>query len=187
MKTTKSVAETITKSAASSHRTSVRISGRFVTYRRVLTLAAGLTFCLAAATARAQALPSYDSTQAPVTTSAGWWSLESASSTSPRFLLSVAGLPNFKAFDSANTSIALSGANIPAEPMANYIANLTDAGSLPSVPFLSIIQTSYVQWESGIADTRTPTSANGAMVYPMMEINYASGQLPVALYVSPLR
>jgi hypothetical protein len=55
---------------------------------------------------------------------------------------------------------------------------------LPSISLLSVLQTRYIDWESSLADTRTPTSVNGAMVYPLFQINYANGSLPVALYNS---
>jgi len=185
--------ETIAKSATSSQAVSyeptqnaVSLFNCFALYVGILVLIACLTVCFAAAEAHAQDLASQNTAQAATTTAFGWWSLESAASAaSPRFLLTTAGLPDFQAFESLKTPAALSGGTLSADPTDNYLANLTDAGSVPSWSFLSPIQTSYVQWESSLADTRTPTSVNGAIVYPLFQINYANGSLPVALYISP--
>jgi hypothetical protein len=182
--------EIIAKCAASSHEVthepaeaSVSLYDRLGLFVTILTLILCLTIWFATA-AHAQDLPSHHDAQASAT---GWWSLEStASAASPHFLLSVTGLPNFQAFDSLKTSAALEGAIPAADQNDEYLANLTDASSLRSGSLLSTIQTSYVQWEANLADTETPTSVKGAMVYPLFQINYANGSLPVALYTSPL-
>jgi hypothetical protein len=185
MKNIETIAKSATSSQAVSHNpseTDVSLFDCFALYLGILVLSACLTVCFAAAKAHAQDLPSRDS--APTNT-AGWWSLESAASaTSPRFLLSNAGLPNFRAFDSLKASTALSGGTSLADAENNYVANLTEDEPLPSISLLSVLQTRYVDWESSLADTRTPTSVNGAMVYPLFQINYANGSLPVALYNS---
>jgi hypothetical protein len=85
----------------------------------------------------------------------------------------------------AKASAFQSGGNVP-EPIVSYSANLTDSAALPSVFFLTLMQAWYLQWQSSLADTRTPTSVNAVMVYPHLQINYANGSLPVALYNSPL-
>jgi hypothetical protein len=183
--------ETIAKSATSSQAVShdpsetvVSLFDCFALYSGILVLIACLTVCFAVAKAHAQDLPTQGSAQA-ATATIGWSSLESsASATSPRFLLSVAGLPDFQAFDSLKASTALAGGNPPADPANNYVANLTEDESLPSVSVLSLLQTRYVEWESSLADTRTLTSVNGTMVYPLFQINYSNGSLPVALYNS---
>jgi hypothetical protein len=165
---------------------SISLFDRFALYLSILTVTTCLAVCFAAAKTHAQDIPSQDNAVAPsITTGSG--SLESAASaTSPRFLLSVAGLPDFQAFDLAKTSAFQSGGNVPAEPIDRYSANLTDSAALPSVSFLALMQTWYLQWQSSLADTRTPTSVNGVMVYPLLQINYANGSLPVALYNSSL-
>jgi hypothetical protein len=176
--------ETTAKSATLSQ-AAVSLFDCFALYLGILVLIACLTVCLAAAEAHAQNLPSQGIAQSASMTN-GWWPLESSSSaTSPRFLLSVAGLPDFQALDSLQASTALAGANPPADLANNYAANLTEDQPLPSVSLLALMQTRYVDWESSLADTRTPTSVNGAMVYPLFQINYAGGSLPVALYNSP--
>ena len=155
-------------------------------YLGTLVLIACLTVCLAAPKAHAQDLRSQSTAQSAIATT-GWWSMESsASATSPHFLLSVAGLPNFQAFESLEASSALSGANSQADSANSYVANLNDDEPLPTISLLALLQTRYVDWESSLADTRTPTSVNGAMVYPLFQINYANGSLPVALYNSSL-
>jgi hypothetical protein len=183
--------ETIAKSATSSQavsydpsETEVSLFDRFALYLGILVLIACLAVCFAAAKAHAQDLPTQDGAQVSTVTN-GWWSLEcGASATSPRFLLSNAGLPSFRAFDSLKSSTALSGGTSLADPESNYVANLTEDESLPSISLLSVLQTRYIDWESSLADTRTPTSVNCAMVYPLFQINYANGSLPVALYNS---
>jgi hypothetical protein len=188
--------KTNAKSAESNHggqavsqrlcQTSVSLFNLFALYLSILTLITCLTVCLAAANAHAQDDPSQDSVHAPAITT-GSWSLESTTcASSPRFLLSAVGLPDFQAFDWAKTSTLHSGGNQPAEPIDDYSTNLTAGASPSSVSFLALIQTRYVRWESSLADTRTPTSVNGAMVYPLLQINYANGSVPVALYNSPL-
>jgi hypothetical protein len=183
--------ETIAKSAtinqAVSHEpeTDVSLFDCFGLYLGILVLIACLTVCFAAAKVQAQDFPIQDGAQASTVTT-GWWSLETAASaTSPRFLLSNAGLPSFRAFDSLKASTALSGGNSFADAESNYVANLTEDEPLPTISLLSVLQTRYIDWESSLADTRTPTSVNGAMVYPLFQINYANGSLPVALYNSP--
>ena len=177
--------ETTAKSANShtarqaSTQAAVSIFDCFGLYLGILALIATLAVFFAAAKADAQDLPGQGSGQFATMTT-GWWS---SSTTSPRFLLSVAGLPDFQALDSVQASTALSGPL--GNPENNYAANLTDSEPLPSVSLLSLIQTRYVDWESDLADTRTPTSVNGAMVYPLFQINYGNGSLPVALYNSP--
>jgi hypothetical protein len=188
MNTIENIAKSATTSHGASHspsETSVSLFDSLVLYLSILTLMACLSFLFAAA-AHAQSLPGQETAQAPATITTGWWSVESATS-SPRFLLSIAGLPSFQAFDTVKTSTAISGTNLSADSTDNYLANLGDAGSLRSGSFLSLVQTRYVEWESSLADTRTPTSVNGAMVYPLFQINYENGTLPVALYNSSLR
>lgn len=181
------IAKSATSSQAVSHdpsETDVSLFDCFALYLGILVLIACLTVYFAAAKARAQDFPNQHGAQ--VATVTGWWSLESAASaTSPRFLLSNAGLPNFQAFDSLKASTALSGGTSLADPENNYVANLTEDEPLPSISLLSVLQTRYVDWESSLADTRTPTSVNGAMVYPLFQINYGNGSLPVTLYNSP--
>ena len=185
----------IAKFATSSHggravsqrptQTPVSLFACFALYLSILTMIACLTICFGAAKAHSQDVPGQERANAPTNTN-GWWPPESATSAiSPRFLLSAAGLPDFQAFDSTKTSRLQSGGHLPVEPIDEYSTNLTGGASLPSVPVLAVIQTRYAQWESSLADTQTPTSVNGAMVYPLLQINYANGSLPVALYISP--
>jgi hypothetical protein len=156
-------------------------------YLTILTLIGSLTVLFATATVHAQDVPGRGTEQGSAINATGWWSLESAASAaSPRFLLSVAGLPDFHAFDAVKTSTAGS-VTIPARDQTDeYLANMSEIGSLAPGSLLSIIQTGYAQWEANLADTETPTSVNGTMVYPLFQINYANGSLPVALYNSPL-
>jgi hypothetical protein len=168
-------------------RASTTMFNRFVTYLGILAMFACLTVCFGVPVAHAQELLGYQAASASNGITTGWWSPDTAASaTSPHFLLSMPGLPNFQAFDSLKTSTAQSDGNVPGDPMDNYVANL-EGGTLPSISFLALVQTSYIQWESRLADTRTPTSVNGAMVYPLVQVNYAGWNLPVALYTSPLR
>jgi hypothetical protein len=159
----------------------------FALYLTILTLIACLMILFATATVHAQDVPSRGAVQAAATSTAGWWSLDSAASAaSPRYLLSMAGLRDFQAFDSAKNLTAEAGGTTAANQREEYLASITDANSLQPGSLLSMIQTSYAQWGANLADTETPTSINGAMVYPLFQLNYANGSLPVALYNSPL-
>jgi hypothetical protein len=186
--TIKATAASVKSSNSNVTRASVTMFNHFVRYLGILTMVGCLTVWFGAPVAHAQELLGHQAASASTGITTGWWSPDIASSAaSPHFLLSTAGLPNFEAFDSLKTSTAQSHGSLPGDPMDNYVANLTDGGSLPSISFLALVQTSYVQWESSLADTPTPTSVNGAMVYPLMQVNYAGWNLPVALYTSPLR
>jgi hypothetical protein len=63
---------------------------------------------------------------------------------------------------------------------------LKDSGVLPG-SFLYPLQVSYMQWESRLADTVSPTSQRGMLVYPFLEISVAGVYLPISMYVPPLR
>jgi hypothetical protein len=53
--------------------------------------------------------------------------------------------------------------------------------------FLYSLQISYMQWESRLADTVSPISRRGMLVYPFLEISVAGGHLPISMYIPPLR
>jgi hypothetical protein len=73
-------------------------------------------------------------------------------------------------------------------------AGITTASRLADYPvsptpssFWSLMATDYTAWESNLSDSRSPMDVNRMSVYPLVQIDYASWRLPIALYISPLR
>jgi hypothetical protein len=130
----------------------------------------------------------------------GWWSpVRAESATAPQLQISMAELITFTASDSFGTFQVPRTTDRVTESMDWQIASLQDidarearpnllAGpSLPPGSPLSLLQAKYAEWESRLADSRTPVDVNGLSVYPLLQINYAGWHLPVTLYLSPLR
>ncbi len=152
-----------------------------------------------AAIANAQELAA--STSNAAGTASGWWSpVRAESATAPQLQISMAELIPFKASDSFRTFPPQRTNYRVTEPMDGQIASLqyiaagvakpsllADRVSLPPGSFPSLLQAKYALWESSLADSRSLVDVNRASVYPLLQINYAGGHLPVTLYLSSLR
>lgn len=53
--------------------------------------------------------------------------------------------------------------------------------------FLSALQLKYLAWESRLEDSETRTNVNGLLVYPLLVANYGGWNLPISMYIPPLR
>jgi hypothetical protein len=162
---------------------------------------------------RAQTLSS-DSLTTPKTAESGWFGQNSKSATSPHDLLDMADNRSNADFSSVvndhDTAASIShnappilpldlytalrepSSERPVQPRSSFDARdfefslLNNSGVLPG-SFLYPLQISYMQWESRLADTVSPISHRGMLVYPFLEISVASGHLPISMYVPPLR
>jgi hypothetical protein len=135
----------------------------------------------------------------------GWWSpVRAESATTPQFLIGMAEPTHFEVSHSFRTSAFRPTTCRMSEPIDGRIASLryvgsplrakvdkpsllADSGSVPAGSFLSLLEAKYAIWESSLADSRSLVDVNGASVYPLFQINYAGGHLPVTLYISSLR
>jgi len=168
---------------------------RCIFLTRVLCLAVSLV----ATISNAQELPA--ATPNAARPASGWWSPAKAESApGPQLAISMAELTHFEASDSFRTFPAQRTTYRANEPMDGQIASLqyigardagpsllADLGSPPSGSFLSLLKDNYAIWESSLADSRSLVDVNRASVYPLLQINYAGGHLPVTLYLSSLR
>lgn len=50
---------------------------------------------------------------------------------------------------------------------------------------LSVVEAKYMRWESSLADSRSLTNVNGALVYPLVQINSGDWHLPITLNTAP--
>jgi hypothetical protein len=64
---------------------------------------------------------------------------------------------------------------------------LTNSTSLQPGSLLYPLQTKYLMWESRLADDVPLTNQKGLLVYPLVRIRLANVDLPIGLYVPPLR
>jgi hypothetical protein len=80
----------------------------------------------------------------------------------------------------------LAGLRAGAESRDGDLGLFAEGESSYPQSFLSSVETKYLMWKSTLADTRTLTYANGAFVYPLLQLTFAESNLPVTLYVTPL-
>jgi hypothetical protein len=164
--------------------------------RRFLLSVLALCSTVALATSFANAQDS-----AVTATNAGWWSPATAEAT-PELMVGIAALNRFEGSGLLATP---SPANLDLPTASDdSIANFQDAGSMlnasiaqqalwtkhssaPAATFLTLIESKYTSWESGLADSRTLTNVNMMSVYPIFQVNYGTSSIPVTLYISPLR
>jgi hypothetical protein len=134
-------------------------------------------------------------------TNAGWWS-PAAAEAAPELMVGMTALNRFEASGLPDTT---SPAKLDlTAPSDDSITNFQNAGSMlnasvaqqalwaeptsaPAATFLTLVESKYATWESGLADSRTLTNVNGMSVYPIFQVNYGSSFVPVTLYISPLR
>jgi hypothetical protein len=69
----------------------------------------------------------------------------------------------------------------------NFEFSLLNSSGVWPGSILYPLQKRYVQWESRLADTVSPTSQRGMLVYPFLEISVAGSHLPISMYIPPLR
>jgi hypothetical protein len=138
---------------------------------------------------------------AATATNAGWWSPATAES-APELVVGMTALNRFETSGLLGTT-SLTKLDLSA-PSDDSITNFQEAGSTlnasvaqqalwseptsaPAATFLTLVESKYATWESGLADSRTLTNVNGMSVYPIFQVNYGSSFVPVTLYISPLR
>ena len=152
-----------------SHRCT-EVTGGFLIRPLVAIIAICSTVWLAVPIAQAQGLLGNDSALNAANAATRWWSRKAAES--------AAAAPHLLLDTDLGSPVDLAGAE------SSYLA---DSDSLPAGLFLNSHHTAYRLWGSRLADTVTPTSERGMLVYPFIQINFAGGHLPVSLYVLPLR
>ena len=52
---------------------------------------------------------------------------------------------------------------------------------------LGLIDAKYTNWEWSLSETRPVSIGRGLSVYPLAQVEYAGVQLPIVLYIPPLR
>jgi hypothetical protein len=166
-----------------------------------------------ASSVSAQALSS-DSVTTPKTAESGWFGQNSKSTTSPHVLLHMAdnrSNADFSRVVNDHATAASISRNAPpilpldlytalretsseraVEPRLSFEArdfefSLFNNSGVLRGSFLYSLQVSYMQWESRLADTVSPISHRGMLVYPFLEISVTGGHLPISMYIPPLR
>jgi hypothetical protein len=155
-----------------------------------------------------------DSVTTPTTAESGWFGQNSKSTTSPHVLLDMADNRSNADFSRVvndhDTAASISRHAPPILPLDLYTALretsseraveprlsfeardfefslLNNSGVLPW-SFLYSLQISYMQWESRLADSVSPISRRGLLVYPFLEISVIGSHLPISMYIPPLR
>ena len=168
------------------------------------------TVCLTTSMALAQQLSASDFAPAAITKASGWWSPQRTALTvlAPDGQLSVSKLTSLELSEPpyfSTTPARQWSSNKPEyinRPSVNPDAGrfeftlvarssefgfLAESELLSRRSLLSRLQAEYATWESGLADTRSLASVNGLSVYPLMQVDYADVDLPISLYVPPLR
>jgi hypothetical protein len=64
---------------------------------------------------------------------------------------------------------------------------LGDDDLLGPASFLYPLQTRYLLWESRLSDSLIPLNQRGALIYPLLDMNFGGEILPGSLYIPPLR
>ena len=176
----------------------------FLTYGRFLLLVA---LCFSPLFAAATAHPQELASQGFALASANFTTLcppETAESkAAPHLLLSMSEPNHFRISDSAQT--------LTAQPSKYRLTERTDSSiensgsfalahevletkyrspvgnhSLNPESILSVVETKYMRWESSLADSRSLTNVNGALVYPLVQINSGDLHLPITLNTAPI-
>jgi hypothetical protein len=153
------------------------------------------TLLLPAVAAQAQQFSATDFTPKVFHTTTGWWHPDRTGSTAvaPHLQVGISKLNRFEASETVlqpklertGYSIATpSDFEVKPDTPTQEFSYLAEAELLPSPSFL---EAKYLKWESSLADSRSPTNVHGVLVYPLVQINYAQGSLPISLYLPPLR
>jgi hypothetical protein len=153
--------------------------------------------CLTSALGHAQQLTTEDFAPAARATT-GWWSPDRTGSTlvTPRLQVNMSELARFAAPERPPSSLTepinYSIADQPAfelKPATQSveISALTERELLSPQSLLSLVDAKYLAWESSLSDTRSLTSVDGILVYPLVQIDYPQWRLPISLYIPPLR
>jgi hypothetical protein len=162
--------------------------------------------CLSATAAHAQQFSANDFAPEATKVVSGSWSPEQTVSTvvTPHLEISMSKLTRFAISNQVSSPTARQNAPIPTGYANNSGVNPADFEFplLPKAPefnssaedellsprsFFSLLQGKYLMWELRLADTRSFTSIDAEIVYPLVQIDYASWHLPVSLYIPPLR
>jgi hypothetical protein len=86
-----------------------------------------------------------------------------------------------------NSAVNVRGVKLQLYPRIEQSSTSLDDVSLPPESFLYALQTNYLLWEQRLADTGSLTDEDGMLLYPLLQIDFASRRLPIVLYVVPLR
>jgi hypothetical protein len=168
-----------------------------ISFRMLWTVIICVSAWLTTTSAHAQQLTIEDF--APVATkTAGWWSPVQTGSTLvvPHLELNMAKLTRFEVVKRLRSSTIepniyavanTGGFELEVGPQGGKSMSLAGEELLPARSLLSILTVNYARWESSLADTHSLTNANGLLVYPLLQIDYAQLHMPISLYIPPLR
>jgi hypothetical protein len=170
----------------------------FIDCFRILMIGLFATACLTAAAAHARQFSPNDFAPGETKNVNGWWSPERAASTvvAPHLQLNMSKLTRFAISEPPHPSttelrnysiVNRDGFELMPDTRSPQVSSLAEADLLSPRSFISLLQGKYVRWEVSLADTRSLISVNGLLVYPLVQIDYAQGRLPISLYIPPLR
>jgi hypothetical protein len=63
---------------------------------------------------------------------------------------------------------------------------ISEDDSIPAQPSLYPFRADYLLWEQALADSTTLTEEGGALLYPLLEVDFGGRSLPILLYVPAL-
>jgi hypothetical protein len=172
-------------------------SSFMISFRMLWVVIICISVWLTATSAHAQQFSIDDFAPVATTTATGLWCPKQTGSTSvaPHLELSMAKLTRFEVaeplrpstIEPNNHTMANNGGfELGVGPQGGKSISLAEDELLPPRSFLSIPTVKYSTWESSLADTRSLTNANGLLVYPLLQIDYAQSHLPISLYIPPL-
>ena len=181
----------------------VGIRKRFFTaFYSLWLIVLGGTICLPKLTAQAQLLSTSEVSTSSRTIENGWWCPESRRtipylqlSTGDQIHLSNTALISPGPAIANYSSISLLDGPIGKHPAAGLGVGsqrvnpgpVLEAELLLRETLLYPSQSNYSAWESRLEDSGPRTNVNRLLVYPLLRVNYAGRDLPISLYIPPLR
>jgi hypothetical protein len=164
----------------------------------------GAIIGLPASTAHAQQLSGSDFSTYSAGAGNGWWSPSPSKSsliiphllsTNDQTLLpnvtllqATPELSHYRAISLLDNSIEKqSDSQLTLETSRVNPSSVVEGELLVPESFLSVLHSKYAAWESTLDDSEPRTSVHGLLVNPLLQVNYAGFQLPVSMYIPPLR
>ena len=156
-----------------------------------------VSVCVTVAAGHAQQITGSDF--APVVkTATGWWTPQRTATTvvAPYLQLNMSKLSRFEISEPLRSSTSQAnnysnvnqgGFELERDRPSRQISSLEEAALLTPRSFLFLMEAKYITWESSLADTRSLTTVNGVLVYPLAQVDYAQWHLPISLYIPSLR
>lgn len=160
------------------------------------------TICLSESTAQAQQLSAGDFSINSQKIEKGWWRPESRRAvphlqigtvdeihlSNPELISPRREAANYRRISSDGEPIGIGPSpGLELETQNVSPNSLFRAEQLVPESFFSLLQTRYEAWESRLEDSGPRLNVNGLLVYPLLQVNYASWHLPIGLYIPPLR